>query len=501
MPEINLREYQKLAVTMVRDEIKKGNRRILLVLPTGSGKTHVLADIAKRSIDNGHKVLAMMHRRQLVDQMSDRFQDCGIDSGVIMAGREKDLVCKCQIVTTQTYSRRLKLEELAINDFFIDASVVLCDEGHHVMSKTHQGILKKYKDKIVIGCTATACLSSDIGLGNYYDSIVQPIGVQKLIDQKYLVPAVYYGPSEPDLSKLKTVAGDYEKAGLNKIMNQPKLIGDVVSNWLKIAGDKKTMCFAVKVSHSKALRDEFLRYGISAKHLDAHSDDQEREETLEEFRSGETQVLTNVGLYTEGSDIAEIEAIILARPTKSLGLHLQLIGRGARPCIGKDEFIVIDHGGNVARLGYYEDEIVWGLNEKEIAAKKEPRKKEKKIRDCPMCSTLFTGARCYKCGYEIKEYKKLIETEAAELEEITKGKQKKHKATMEEKRKFYGQLEFERRMRGYKPGWLYHKYLAKFGVAPHHSLKDTPPLRGDVGFDNWMRYQNIKWAKSKKKAA
>ena len=110
--ELCLRPYQEKAVAMVRDEIRKGNKRVLLVLPTGSGKTHTVGDIASRSITNGHKILAAMHRRQLVMQMVDRFAECGITAGIIMSGIELELDRNCQITTVQTYSRRLKLSDI-----------------------------------------------------------------------------------------------------------------------------------------------------------------------------------------------------------------------------------------------------------------------------------------------------------------------------------------------------------------------------------------------------
>lgn len=494
---ICLRDYQELAVNMVRAEIQKGHKKVLLVLPTASGKTFVLADIAKKTLDNGHKVIAWMHRRQLVDQMVNAFKSFGIDCAKIMSGVEPSLDCDCQIATMQTHLRRLKLSEIEANRWFINASVCMVDESHHILSKSYQSILKNYSDKIVIGVTATPCLSSGVGMGEYFDAIVQPVSIQKLVNEKHLVPGVYFGPDNPDVSKLKVVAGDYTKKGLGELMNKPKLVGSVVDNWLRIAGDKKTMVFCVNIAHSKALLDEFTAKGVTAEHLDSFSPDIEREETLSRFRSGETQVLLNIALYTEGTDIKEIEAICIARPTRSLGMHLQIIGRGARPNDRKDSFIIIDHGGNVARLGYYEDEIIWGLSGKESSIKKKPRKKEKKIRTCKECTTLFTGAVCPTCGLKIKEYKKLIEAEEAELIRI--GDKKKPAPSMAEKRKFYGQLEYERKMKGYKSGWTYHKYLSKFKVAPHHSLKNTPPMQPDKAFFNFLTYQNLKYAKSKKK--
>lgn len=493
---IVLRDYQKLAVDMVRAEIKKGHKKVLLVLPTASGKTFTLADIAKKTLDNGHKVIAWMHRRQLVDQMADAFKSFGIDCAKIMSGVEPALDCDCQIATMQTHLRRLKLSEIETNRWFIDASVCMVDEAHHILSKSYQNILKNYKDKIVIGVTATPCLSSGVGMGEYFDAIVQPVSIQKLVDEKHLVPGVYYGPDNPDVSSLKVVAGDYTKKGLGELMNKPKLVGSVVDNWLRIAGNKKTMVFCVNIAHSKALLDEFIAKGVTAEHLDSFSPDIEREETLSRFRSGETQVLLNIALYTEGTDIKEIEAICIARPTRSLGMHLQIIGRGARPNDGKDSFIIIDHGGNVARLGYYEDEITWGLSGKESSIKKKPRKKEKKIRTCKECTTLFTGAVCPTCGLEIKEYKKLIEAEEAELVRI--GGKKKPVPTMAEKQRFFRMAEYHRRIKKYASGYPNCVYKEKFGVWPN-GLKDVSPLEPDKSFKNYLTFRAIKYHKSQEK--
>jgi len=490
-----LRDYQTKTVDSTRLSAKQGNKRILVVAPTGAGKSHIIGNIAVSAVEKGHKVLALMHRRQLVTQLAGFFRDAGIDPALIMSGEESELDKDVQVATCQTYLRRMKLHPIEENHWFIKASIIFIDEAHHVLSKTYQKILREYEDKIVIGVTATPILSSGIGMGTYFDSIVSEVGVQELIDQNYLVPAVYYGPSEPDLSKLKIIAGDYNKKQLNTVMNQPKLIGDVVENWLKLAGGLQTMVFAVKVDHSKGIRDEFIKHGINAEHLDAYASDEKREDVLRRFRSGDTQVLCNVGLYTEGTDIPEIECIVLARPTKSLGFHLQMVGRGARPFPGKKEFMVIDHGGNINRLGFYEDEIEWGLEGKELGYKKKiVRKKEKKIRTCKMCSFQHTGGTCPQCGYKIPDFGKLIEAEEAELVNLKKPAP----ASMEDKKRFYGMLEYLRRSKGYKQGWKAHKYKTKFKVWPR-GMDNVGPIPPDAKFQNWMTYQNIKYHKGKKK--
>lgn len=494
---MELRGYQVKAVDELRDVLKKGHRKPVMVLPTGSGKTHILMAIVAGAVGKGNKVAVLVHRRQLVFQMADMFLDVGIEAGILMAGEEYNPGCPVQIASRDTYSRRLKLDEEIYNPFFVDADVVLIDESHHALSKTYQSILSHYPDKVVIGVTATPALSSGVGMGEYFDSLIQPVGVQELIEQGYLVPGRYFGPGEPDLSDVRTVAGDYEKKGLDRVMNEPILIGDVVENWLRIVPGLKTMVFAVNVKHSKALVEEYIRRGVAAEHLDAHSEDEERDATLGRFRSGETQVLSNVALYTEGTNIPEIQAISIARPTKSFGLYIQMIGRGARPAPGKGEFVVIDHGGCIRRLGFYEDLVEWSLDGKKLAHKKKHEKKEKKLMTCERCDCVFYGPVCTTCGFKVKHYSKKIAAIDAELEEIGRNKKKKQ-YTMEEKRQFFGMLEWERKRKGYQLGWSAHKFRERMGVWPN-AVKDQGPIEPNQEFKNYMTHLRIKWAKSKKR--
>lgn len=491
---IELRDYQKDLVDAVRNEIIKGNKRVIMTLPTGGGKTYIMADIAKRSVENGHNVLILMHRRLLVYQMRDRFIDYKLDCGIIMSGMETSLDCPVQIGTIQTYHRRLKIDEIERNQFFINASVVMIDEAHRSLSRTFQEALSHYENKIVIGVTATPCLASGVGMGKYYNAIVDNIGVQKLIDGGHLVPGIYYAPSKPDLEKIRTIAGDYDKKELGERMNKTKLVGDVYIQWARLAGGLQTIIFAVNVSHSKALCNEFVRNGVRAEHLDAHSSDEEREDALRRLVNGDVQVICNVGLYTEGFDYPGAQCIVLARPTKSMGLYRQMGGRGLRPYLSKKECVIIDHGGCIDRMGFLEDDVEWSLDGKKIAHKKKIiRKKEKKIMTCDECCFLFTGPRCPQCGLDVKNYGKKIATTDDDLVEVGKNRKK---FTMEEKKHWYGMFEWYRRAKGYADGWKSHKYKTKFGVWPRGMDYVGPAIPTDE-FNNWIRYQYIKWAKSK----
>jgi DNA repair protein RadD len=493
---IELRDYQAELVTLSRLELTKGKKRVLVVLPTGGGKTYVMADIAQRATEKGHRVLCLMHRRQLVGQMKDRFADYGLEVGIVMAGYDSDLLKPIQIGTIQTYQRRIRMDDAGYRPFFVDAAVVMVDEAHRSLSKTFQKTLALYDKSVVVGVTATPCLASGVGMGRYYDALVAPTGVGDLIDAGYLVPARYFAPTTPDLDGIRTVQGDYEKKALGERMNTTQLVGDVFENWARIAGGKQTIVFAVNVKHSKALCREFERNGVSAAHLDAYSSEDKRSQVLTALFDKRLQVVFNVGLYTEGFDYPAAECIVLARPTKSRGLYLQMAGRGLRPYDGKSECIIIDHGNNVERLGFIDEPVVWTLDGKKLAWAGSPqRKAEKTPMTCEMCSFVFTGARCPNCGHEVPHYGKRIAAIEAELKELRRT-DKKH-PTIEDKMRWYGMLEYHRRLKGYSTGWTAHTYRKRFGVWPKFNI-DVEPIRPDLEVNNYIRYLIIQYAKRKK---
>jgi superfamily II DNA or RNA helicase len=367
---------------------------------------------------------------------------------------------------------------------------------HRSLSKTFQDTLEKYQDKIVIGFTATPSLSSGVAMGNYYESLVQPVSVKQLIEAGALVPGVYYGLSTPDLDKIRMVAGDYDKKELGEAVEDHKIIGDIVTNWLKIANNKKTIVFAVNVKHSVAICREFQKYDITAEHLDSYSSDEEREEVLNRFRSGEVRVLCNVDLYTEGTDIPDIECVCLARPTKSIGRYIQMVGRGARPFHNKDNFIVLDHGANVNEHGFYEDDTYWSLEGKKIAHYKAIRNvKEKHKMTCKECDCIFTGKQCPECMTEIPNYGKKIEALEAELKSLNKDDKK---FTLKDKQQWYGMFMYIQRQKGYNPGWVAHKYREKIGCWPRN-MGGVDAIKPSTEFNNYMKHLRIKWIKQKQK--
>ena len=493
----SLRKYQDDGLEGMREAIRQGKKRIILYSATGSGKTVMSAAIIHRAKEKGSLVLFLANRRELIFQAVNTLEEFGISCGVIMAGEEPDFSKDVQVASMQTYVKRMDLKAPLFNEWWHNADIVIVDECHSAISPSYRKILDGYENTVSIGLTATPCGSQGRGLGEYYESIVSTISIEKLIEQGHLVPCRYFAPSKPDLERIKIVAGDYDKKELGRRV-QP-LIGDVFLNWARVAGGLQTIIFAVDVKHSIAIKDEFEKNGVSVVHVDAKTPKDVRMEALEDLKSGRVQVITNVGILTHGFDYPEAGCIILARPTKSLSLFLQMAGRGLRPAKGKTEVVLLDHGGCIEEHGFVEWDREWSLDGKKRAWSKPSKDDTEKVVKCRACHLVFQGSdTCPDCGTKVKSFGKKIPTIEAELEEL-KSKEKTE-PTMADKRRFYGMLEYERRMRHYSEGWTAHKYKSKFGTWPK-GFKGMGPIQPNAKFFNWITYQNIKWAKSKQRAA
>lgn len=492
---LELRDYQLKAVLGVRSEFVAGKRAVVLVSPTGSGKSVVASEIIRRAVEKGSTVLWIVHKRNLVHQMSGSLRRVGIEAGVIMAGVESATNEPVQVGTVQTFSRRLQLDDLERNRFFIKADLVIHDECHRAVSQQHKRILDLYKDKRILGLTATPCRADGRGLGEVFDSLVDVVDIPALTDQGFLAPVKYYIPSEPDLAKIRIVRGDYDVKELGKRANQPKLVGDVVDNWLRLAANQPTICFGVNVKHSLALRDEFRKRGVNAEHLDARSTDDERDFVFAEIERGRVQVVTNVGLFQEGLDIPCVCCAVIARPTKSMGLYRQMAGRALRPQIGKVATI-IDHGGVVAEHGFLDEPIEWSLDGTKQAWNKP--KREKAVKQpvvCSVCGYAFSGRSvCPECGSPVKTLAKAVEVVESDLVE---AKRSNRKDTEIDKRRFFGMAQWQARDKGYKDGWASWQYRNRYGVWPN-KYRNVSPIQPDEGFKNWLKHLAIKRAKGKK---
>jgi len=490
-----LREYQNDAVDKLRVALKSGFKRPVMALPTGGGKSIIFGKIIESIMGNGKIVLWIVHRRNLVFQMRDVLKEhFGIDAGIIMSGVESDTSKQVQLCTIQSYTRRLDLDLLEMNSFYVNADVVMIDEAHRSLSKSYRNLIKLYKDKIIIGCTATPVRGDGRGMGEVYDTIVDVVGVKELTDAGYLSPVRYFVPNVIDLEGVKIVMGDYQVKELSEKTNRPKLIGDIVENWLKFAENRKTLVFCVNVKHSIAVCEAFNEVGVKAEHLDARSTDEERDAVFDRMNKGGITVLCNVAIYQEGLDVPSIGCVVVARPTKSMGLFRQMAGRGLRIEENKQNCILMDHGNVIEEHGLLDWGVSWTLDGKKRAWSKPTRETVKKLVRCRACGLVFEGSNtCPDCGTVVKSFGKKIETIDAELEELDA---KKEKGTIVEKRLFLGMLKaWVPKQQNSNPKRVLGAFKGRYGVWPGHSYSDVYPIEPDQEFYNYMKYQAIKWAK------
>ena len=475
---MELRDYQKEAIDRVRDRFRQGQKRVGLMLPTGAGKTHVAKQIIENAVSRGNRVLFIVDRIELIDQASESFDDNGIAHGVIQADHWRtNSGYPVQICSIQSLARRK----------WPDFQLAIVDEFHSVY-RTQVSMMNKNPDIHFLGLSATPYTK---GLGTIWQSLVVGATTKQLIDQGYLSDFDVYAPPPPDLSKIKVRGGDYVNGELSDIMDQKNPIGDVVRTWKKYGNDNQTIGFAVNIEHSKHLTEAFQKEGILAEHIDAYTDPADRWQIVEAYKQGRIKMLFCVDVLTKGFDAPATGTLIMARPTKSLTVHIQQIGRALRIAPDKDAAIILDHGGNVERHGFPTDETLpTTLDKKEKTEPKEAKKKESLPKSCPKCFFVKdAGVRtCPNCGHT-PERTNTVEHDEGELVKITR-------ASVADKQHFYSGLLGYAQQKKYAKGWAKHKYRAKFGVWPRN-LSDIPKAPDEI-VRKFITSQNIRYAHRKK---
>jgi superfamily II DNA or RNA helicase len=493
MSMLILRDYQQAALDRLAAAFAAGHRSPLLVAPTGSGKTVIAAELIRQAVDRGERCLFLAPRRELVHQTCEKLDALAVRYGVILAGDPRThLYAPVQVASVDTLlSRVVRRSRLTLPTF----DLVLIDEAHLGITSARQKLLDTWPDAKRIGLTATPTRKDGRALGILYDDLIELATPAELTARGHLVPARYFSVSEPDLSRVHTVAGDFHNGQLDAAMNRPTLVGDVVQHWLSHAALRRTVVFATSIAHSVALADEFLRAGVAAEHIDAGTADAERTEIFKRFRTGGTQVLTNCFLASYGFDLPALSCVVMARPTKSLMLYLQMLGRGLRPADGKTDCLILDHAGNVHRHGFAADDRLWTLDG-ELALvppdRKTQERTESKTLTCPDCQCVFSGSRtCPECGYYFAPKGREVETIDGSLVEIGASLSPDRLDQMQ----FYLELRGLAHERDYKGGWTAHKYKERFGGFPPWAWNDLPAVVPTIETRRWVQSRFIAWKK------
>lgn len=394
-PHFKLRDYQKQTIQELRKGFKQGNKRQVLCLPTGAGKTVVFSSMIADAIAKGTRTLVVTDRIELFDQTFKAIEKTGtIRPELIAAGaRNIDQRHQLHVAMVETLSRRLsKLEELK-------PDLIVIDEAH---KGNFTKILKAFQDSFVIGATATPVGKH---FPKWYTNIVDPIDIADLVEQSYLSPCHAF-QMQDDFSDLETRRGEFTERSMLLHYDKPKLYGGVVEQYQKRAEGKKTLVFNCNIEHAEKMNAEFKAAGITSEVITSKTSKQDRERILKAFSDGLIPVLNNCGILTTGYDEPSIECIIVNRATQSLPLWLQMCGRGSRIYEGKDRFTLLDFGGNHDRHGLWAEKRTWTLEEK----KKKKTSGVAPVKTCEGCEAMIaTSVRvCPYCGHVHKVSEKQL---------------------------------------------------------------------------------------------
>ena len=451
---MELRPYQAQAVSGLRDALRTADSA-LLVMPTGAGKTVVFTEIARLATEKNKTVFVLVHRRELINQASDKLTKAGVKHGIIAAGFDRS-THSVQVCSVQTLVRRLSTVTTA-------PDLVIIDEAHHAVAGSWEKVIQHFQDARIVGVTATPSRLDGRGLGSHFSTLVQGPYVAQLVDSGFLSPhKVFAPPLKVDLTSVKTRAGDYANDQLSEAMDRPTITGDAVDHYRRLADGLPAIAFCCSIAHATSVCQSFQAAGYRAKLVTGNMPMEERDDAISGLADGRTQILCSVDVVSEGTDVPAVSAAILLRPTQSEALYLQQVGRILRPQPGKIA-IVLDHVGSTIKHGFVDDRRIWSLDTKP----KRQRKDEPapSVRQCPECFAAFRPQQfCPCCGHEFKVKPKRPLTEhEGRLKELRKedARERIEKRKEQGRARTLPELLALAAKKGYKPGWAYKIYYGR----------------------------------------
>jgi len=367
---IELRPYQVRAIAAARDAYRAGRRSVLIVAPTGAGKTIIGVSIAASVADKGGTVLWLAHREELIRQAADAVRRAGVEPGIIAPWASPSR-SPIQVASVQTLLAREQRPT---------ASVLVADEAHHHVAEEWGSVAASYSSALRIGLTATPERSDGVGLGNLFDTLVPVAQPRELISAGHLVPVKVVGPAR----KTRDMAED------------------PVVAYERFARGRKAIVFPGSLAQAARLEHAFNALGHPCKAITGTTKQAAREEAIDRFRRGRLLVLIGIHTLTEGLDVPDVYAAILARGFSSPGAYIQAVGRVMRPAPGKTSAIVLDLRGASTEHGLPDEDRVYSLEGKAIASGPDLDP----IRQCPECghvfrASLWQDAACPGCGFRL----------------------------------------------------------------------------------------------------
>ena len=436
MKVMPLRDYQNELLDKTRAAYREGYHAPCIVAPCGAGKSVITAEMAKCATEKGNRVLFLVHRQELCEQIFNTFVKWGVNMHL------------CQIGMVQTICRRLSK--------IAKPSLIITDENHHSLAGSYRKIYDYWPDVQRVGVTATPIRLNGGGLGDVNDVLILGPSVKQLISWGNLSPFKYYAPRVIDTSKLRIKHGDYVQADIEEAFNKNAVYGDVIAHYQKLSDGLQAICYCASIEQSKKMAFEFSKAGINARHLDGDTPKEVLNSVVQQFREGIVKILCNVDLISEGFDVPDCNTAILLRPTQSLSLYIQQSMRCMRYKPGKTA-IIIDHVGNVNRFGMPDVDRSWDLTPKRKGSKK--KVEEIPIRQCLECFAVFRAEDkvCPSCGW--KPEKQVREVEEMKNEELVEVESQPFYLDFREPEDCNSLAELQElaRNRGYKSGWAYYQ--------------------------------------------
>lgn len=453
---MNLRPYQQESLDLILKHYSSGEKKVLLHLDTGAGKTKIFSEVLKRAHNKGSHALMVVRGRALVEQAHQRLLREKVPHGVIMNGHVANFPsAKIQVCSIDTLRSRGLTPK---------ADLIVYDEAHMATSKSYHDFVSNYPNAFHLPVTATPYM--DKPLKHIANVVVRPIDMKGLISQGFLVPARYFAPTSVDLSNCrthKTKDGiDYVTSDIEAVVNNGAIIGSLIESYKKFSELRPTLIFAVSIAHSMQIIDMFNNVGIKAEHLDKDSSGNLRSKTIERLESGETKIVSNVGILGTGVDIPCLGCVMFARPTKSLNLYLQISGRGTRPYPGKKDFIILDTVGNINEHGFITD-----MHEVDLDGRKKKKDSEVSLKRCENCFAMVERFNqvCPECSASFAREETDRPREAlyedGTLVEVLESPIEERALALFNKLAAQQYVEYTGKYRN--PGWVWHKLEKKFG--------------------------------------
>lgn len=411
-----LRDYQVDALTAVASDEGQGYRRVLCAHPTGAGKTVTFSHLIK---DRPGRSIVLVHRDELVNQTVDKLSMIApeLTTGVVKAERN-ETDAQVIVASIQTLARKSRLDQLP------EFSTIVCDEAHHATARTwkqalvHMGAFREAENApLTVGFTATPSRGDGVGLGSVWQKVSHVVGIREMIARGYLVPVTgQVVGTDLSLSKVRKRGGDYTDGDLGTELESSGAIPQIADAYLHYAADRKAVAYTPTVRTAQLLADELDSRGVKAGWVSGATPTEERRDVLHRLHTGEIQVLANCAVLTEGFDEPSVDCVLVARPTKSQTLYIQMVGRGTRLYPGKRDLLVLDI---TETTNEHDLCTVTDLGISQTGKKRKPKKRGKPGQGypCALCG-LTCGYRAHYCD---------VCERPLSLEEISEAKERHEK--------------------------------------------------------------------------